>query len=61
MLVLQHQYNRSDDQAEYLVQDRLSFQRFSDKVWNEVVPDREKTKLAILWNPLWDDWKGNTL
>ena len=39
MLVLQSLYNLSDDQAEYQVRDRLSFQRFLGLSPDDTVPD----------------------
>lgn len=39
IMVLQALYNLSDDQAEFVIQDRLSFMRFLDLSLSEKVPD----------------------
>lgn len=45
MLVLQSLYNLSDDQTEYQVRDRLSFQRFLGLSPDDTVPDSKTLRL----------------
>ena len=47
MLVLQSLYNLSDDQTEYQVRDRLSFQRFLQLSPEDTVPARCQDTVAI--------------
>ena len=46
MLVLQALYNLSDDQTEFQVRDRLSFQRFFELSPEDTVPDAKKRCLV---------------
>lgn len=41
VLVLQRYYNLSDEQAEYQIKDRLSFQKFLGLTLSDVVPDQK--------------------
>lgn len=41
VLVLQRYYNLSDEQTEYQINDRLSFQKFLGLTWSDSVPDQK--------------------
>ncbi|MEO7861034.1 MAG: transposase [Nitrospirales bacterium] len=41
VLVLQRYYNLSDEQTEYQINDRLSFQKFLGMTWSDSVPDQK--------------------
>jgi transposase, IS5 family len=61
ILILQRLYNLSDEQIEFQINDRLSFQRFLGMRWGETVPDfttvwyfREDLTKAEAIKPLFD-------
>lgn len=56
MMVLEHLYNRSEEQAKYHVQERLGFQRFLVQGLEVAVADREETKAEVLWYLFRDSW-----
>ena len=61
LLILQRLYNLSDEQAEFQLNDRPSFQRFHGMHWGRTVPDfstawlfREGLTVAGAIKPLFD-------
>ena len=43
VLVLQRYYNLSDEQTEYQINDRLSFQKFLGLTWSDSVPGQKRS------------------